>query len=76
MAKYEDGYLSVPKLAKRADLAPQIIRDFLALETDPLPNLIVGSQPKILWSTFVEWAERNFGLNGTRRGTIDTRKGK
>lgn len=65
----EDEYLSIPALAKRANARQALLRDSLHKSNDPLPSVMFGSHPKVLWSQYVAWVERNYGVNGPLRGT-------
>jgi len=76
MTSITDKDYSVSALTKQANLHPDRIREFIAREDDPLPTLLYFNSKqrryKVQWSIWAEWSERNFGLSGTHRGTIES----
>jgi hypothetical protein len=65
---YEDCYLTIPELAKKADVKAEWLRDQVNAPIDPLPTAVRGKRPLVLWSNYVEWFEDLFGMGGRCRG--------
>jgi hypothetical protein len=65
---YEDCYLTIPELAKKANVQAEWLREQARIRKDPLPTTVRSKRPLVLWSNFVEWFENRYGVDGYDRG--------
>lgn len=62
------GILTIPRLAEIAHVPRAWLNNATNRLDDPLPTTQRGDKKGVWYWEFVEWYNRNYGLNGTRRG--------
>jgi hypothetical protein len=65
---YENPYLSVRELSRRTGIKYQWLLDAVHFHSDTLPSRIRAKQARVLWSDFLAWDDRRYGLDGYLRG--------
>lgn len=61
--------LSITELKELTGWDRKFLTDACTREDDPLPSFLRGKKLYVMYGDFIAWVRRNYGLNGTRRGT-------